>query len=129
MRPRMRARTRKCGPAHGACVTTGTAMHRVSGSISRWTAGACSRLRRLVARADDAKRFQEQATAFEMANPGWFERRHEYKQRRRAPSAKRAGPKRAKPSPRRPRPPLTPWKAFLKVSRCALARPRVACVL
>ena len=65
--------------------------------------------------ADDAKRFQEQATAFEMANPGWFDRRHEWKQQRRAPGAKRAGSKRAKLSAKRPRPALTPWKAFLKV--------------
>ena len=93
--------------------------------VRKWDYG--HRLSRVHVHADDAKRFQEAATAFELANPGWFERRHEWKQPRRAPGAKRAGPQRAKTSPKRPRPALTPWKAFLKVPfpamQCSVEHP------
>lgn len=66
--------------------------------------------------ADDARRFQEEATQYEVRNPGWFARRHERPQRalvRMRREAKFGAPgARA----RQPRPALTPWTAFLKVS-------------
>ena len=66
---------------------------------------ACSCLQCLSVRAEDAMRFQVEAVAHELRNPGWFKTWLA----RKGTSGKAADGARVKP-------PMTPWMAFVHVS-------------
>ena len=58
--------------------------------------------------AEDAMRFQVEAVAHELRNPGWFKG---WLARQGTPSSQAASGARVKP-------PMSPWMAFVRVSPC-----------